>query len=234
MIRRHMDVSRVVHASWQYVAFHESADVRDKWGLRSSEYGMQAVRRMRYIWGWHFHFKSMGDIDLFDRLGARKHREWMEKGVTLTPREESLLCRWGDEVFGKWCDEEVWGCGAMRKRVKAKGRCPTPAMVWVTTVVGSKWWTDRMGVSDFTLRPKIIHVPPGAKRFVRVKDDECDKIVPPWGMNAVGFALELLRDKKDSPIPVKRFEAFARRFWGAELRGGGIERVRELGGKGLL
>jgi hypothetical protein len=229
-----MDVSRVTHASWQYVAFRESPNVRDKWGMRSSEYGMQALRRMRYIWGWHFHFRSMGDIDLFDRLGARKHREWMKKGVTLSSRGESELCRWGEEVFGKWSDEEVWGCGAMRKRVKARSRCPTPAMAWVARVVGSKWWTDRMGLVHFTLRPKIIHVPHGAKRFFRKEEDECDKFIPPWGMNEVGFALELLREKKDSPIPVERFEAFARRFWGEKLAGEGMERVRVLGGKGLL
>ena len=231
MLRRTMHVGRVTHASWKYVIMRDKGGVRDAWGMRTDE--TRTWWRMGYAWGWRFHFYPMGVLDMFDRLGARQHREWMEGGVCLSKRGEDAVRSWGRESFGVWSDSETWSAGSMRGR-KGGSRCPPPAIQWVTRVVGSKWWTDRVGVEDFLLRPVHFLPPNGAKGFRVSAEEGCEKWVSCGGSTEGSLSLDLLRRKKDSPIILAQLDAFARRFWGEKLREGVMGRIRELGGKGLL
>jgi hypothetical protein len=86
-----------------------------------------------------------------------------------------------------------------------------------------------MGLEDRFLRPAQFFIHERAKRVRHCGPDRDFRLrrVGLHGGNQVGFALELLREKEDSPITVKRFETFAARFWGEEHRKEAMGGIRE-------
>ncbi len=201
---------------------------RDRWGMPTETRGRHLRWQGEAVWGWMLSPQHMGVIDLFDRLGARKHREWLEGGPVLSKRAETWLCAWGAEAFGSWDWGSLWTRGQRQNETKIR-RFPPPGIRWALGVMGSKWWSDRMGLEDRFLRPAQFFIHERAKRVRHCGPDRDFRLrrVGLHGGNQVGFALELLREKEDSPITVKRFETFAARFWGEEHRKEAMGGIRE-------
>jgi len=179
---------------------------------------LREVRRERYA--MLFVLRRIDTWDMFERMARAKHSEWRDDvhGPYLTPSQEEGLRRRGEWLFppvysagqaaGMWewsssCDLKKWGLPH-----------------WIQVVLGSRWWSDRMGAGSILILPPKDGFPEKyGTWWERYKERAGTTFTLQSGAHTpCGVALELLRerDKKDSPVSILRFRAFAHRFWGEE------------------
>lgn len=179
---------------------------------------MRDVTRRRY--GMLFVLRPIDTWDMFERMARAKHSEWRDDapGPYLTRSQEEALRRRGEFVFppmytpgqaaGLW---EWSGCQDLKKWGLPH---------WIQVVLGSRWWSDRMGVGNILILPPREGVPARvASRWQNSKAAVGSTFSLKSGsVTPCGVALELLRErnKKDPPVNTLRFRAFAHRFWGEE------------------
>ena len=197
---------------------HGSPFMREKATELSRYRPLREVNRHRY--GMLFVMRPIETWDMFERMARAKHSEWRDDapGPYLTPSQEEALRRRGEYLFppvyapGQAAELWKWPSSLHLK----KWGLPH----WIQVVLGSRWWSDRMGVGNTLILPPRESLPARVAQCWdrHAEGTKCTFSLKSGSVTPCGVALELLRErnKKDSPVNTLRFRAFAHRFWGEE------------------